>query len=182
MVAAKNRAEFTVEFANTARVLEYRDAAGVFQFTFDIPPKDKALTLEHHSARKTRTRNYDVAFARTREFLESCGYQVTEAGAACSPEPLTTEEVVALMRTGTVPPPPRAVNFVPPTWMAFQDDMGGDEWMLWIVAEAQADEHGALRVVLDHQTKQFGLATRQNVFLGFWGSLEQTFNALASIP
>ena len=69
--------EFTVKFSRIPRTLEYQDAHGSIRFGFDDSGKGpKWLTLEHSAPRTSRGSRYDVAFERTKRYLESCGYQV----------------------------------------------------------------------------------------------------------
>ena len=69
--------EYSVKFGRIARTLEYDDAHGQIVFTFDIGSKGKkSLVLEHYPPAMARSPRYDMAFDRSKQFLESCGYVV----------------------------------------------------------------------------------------------------------
>jgi hypothetical protein len=69
--------EYSVKFGRYARTLEYDDPHGQIIFTFDGRSKGgNSLVLEHHPPSMPRSPQYDVAFARTKEFLEAHGYDV----------------------------------------------------------------------------------------------------------
>ena len=69
--------EFTVKFGEIARTLDYDDPHGHILFTFDIGSKgNKSLCLEHHAPQTPRSPHYGIAFERTKQYLESCGYEV----------------------------------------------------------------------------------------------------------
>jgi hypothetical protein len=169
---------FTVEFGKIGRTLEYRDAAGCIVFTFEAAGP-KSLILEHHGARHTRPSNYDQAFARSKEFLASRGYGVEEFGVASQPPALTEEEAAAVIHGMMLHEPPQSIALItPPCRANFADDAGGSRWSLWVVAELAAGPHRGHKVVFDEVTKQFGVASPSDVFLGFWGSFKQTLEAL----
>ena len=75
-----------MKFGEIARTLEYDDADDHMLFTFDMGSKfdfknpnglDKnSLCLEHHAPSTPRSPRYAIAFGRTKQFLESCGYEV----------------------------------------------------------------------------------------------------------
>jgi hypothetical protein len=77
---------YTVKFGKIARTLEYDDAEGHILFTFDMGskfdfknpngPGKNSLCLEHHAPSTPRSSQYAVAFERTKQYLESCGYEV----------------------------------------------------------------------------------------------------------
>ncbi len=68
---------FSIEFGDMARTLLYRDAQGAIAFTFDgSDTGPSTLVLEHSLPRLERTPRYDIAFARTKEFLEARNYNV----------------------------------------------------------------------------------------------------------
>ena len=70
-----------MKFGSIARTLEYDDPHGHLLFTFDAGSRGaKSLCLEHHAPQKPRPPQYDIAFQRTKEYLESCGYQVETFG------------------------------------------------------------------------------------------------------
>jgi hypothetical protein len=85
-MAPEPRKDFTVKFGKYARTLEYEDAEGCIRFTFDAGSKfdfknpsgagKDSLCLEHHGSSTPRTARYVLAFERTKQFLESCGYDV----------------------------------------------------------------------------------------------------------
>jgi len=69
--------DFTVKFGKYARTLEYDDHQVHILFTFDLGSKgNKSLCLEYHAPQTPRGPRYDVAFDRTKQYLESCGYEV----------------------------------------------------------------------------------------------------------
>jgi len=73
--------DFTVKFSRKARILEYEDPAGKIEFNFDVRPNHtKCLILEHYSPGYPRPPKYDDAFRRSKQFLDSCGYQVEVFG------------------------------------------------------------------------------------------------------
>ena len=73
--------EFTVDFGKHARTIDYKDAACALLFTFDSSEKgDDWICLEHHAKSQQRPLGYDVAFIRTKEFLESCRFKVEVYG------------------------------------------------------------------------------------------------------
>jgi hypothetical protein len=81
--ASAGPAGYTVKFGRVARTIYYVDAAATFEFTFDIGPKQGARStfiLEHHQP-AARTDEYLLAFKRTKQYMESCGYNVEEYGA-----------------------------------------------------------------------------------------------------
>ena len=172
---------FTVRFGKAARTLEYRDGAGCIEFTFDLGAEERALVLEHHGVRQSRLSNYDDAFLRSKQFLQSCGYKVAESGVARLPAPMTFEEAAALIRAETIGPVPSSVRLIDlPIRASFEDDAGDTPWSLWLVAELKAGSHSGHKLVFDEHTRQFGVASPKNVFLGFWGSFRQTLEALVA--
>jgi calcineurin-like phosphoesterase family protein len=69
--------EYSVKFGRTARTLEYDDTHGQVIFTFDVGSEHgKSLVLEHYPSSMARSPRYDVAFDRTKQFLEARGYDV----------------------------------------------------------------------------------------------------------
>ena len=72
-------ADYTVKFGSFARTLEYHDPQEHVRFTFDIAAP-KTVVLEHHPRSMPRSDRYSIAFERTKEYLESCGYQVEVYG------------------------------------------------------------------------------------------------------
>jgi hypothetical protein len=75
-------ADFTVDFSKkVARVINYDDSMGRIEFTFDGSEKgNKWVVLEHHPADWPRGPRYDIAFQRTKQFLETCGFGVEVYG------------------------------------------------------------------------------------------------------
>jgi hypothetical protein len=74
-------AGYTVKFGVVARTIDYTDDAARFTFTFDIGPRKGppwTLILEHH-AQTERTAAYLLAFTRTKQYVESRGYNVEVA-------------------------------------------------------------------------------------------------------
>jgi hypothetical protein len=172
-------APFTVTFGKVARTVEYQDAAGTILFTFDVGEGERSLVLEHHGIRRPRMPNYGEAFARSKQFLESRGYEVGEFGVAVPPAPLPEEEVSALIHGAIHGLPPSSVRLVvPPRRASFRDDVDGSRWDLWLVALPESGPHRGHKLVFDEQTKQFGVASDTGVFLGFWGSFSQSVEAL----
>ena len=73
--------EFNVDFGKHARTIDYKDEACELIFTFDSSEKgDGWICLEHHSRSQQRPAGYDVAFNRTKEFLEACHFKVEVYG------------------------------------------------------------------------------------------------------
>ena len=78
--------DFAVKFGKYGRTVEYDDAEDHIVFTFDLGskfdfknpngPGKNSLCLEHHAPSNPRSARYVVAFERTKQFLESCGYEV----------------------------------------------------------------------------------------------------------
>ena len=69
--------EPTVKFGKHARTIDYSDGIGSLLFTFDFDITDnKSLILEHWARSTPRDPRYLLAFKRTKEFLELCGYSV----------------------------------------------------------------------------------------------------------
>ena len=73
------RGGYFVNFGRIARTLEYKDPQVSMLFTFDISA-DKTLLLEHFQPESEQLAYYDIAFQRTKKYLESCGYRVTTDG------------------------------------------------------------------------------------------------------
>jgi len=71
-------ADFTMNFSrDVARVMNYDDAQGRIEFTLDSSDKgDKWVVLEHDPRNWPSGPRYDLAFQRTKQFLESCGFTV----------------------------------------------------------------------------------------------------------
>ena len=71
-------ADFTVDFSReVARVINYDDSQGRIEFTVDSSDNgDKWVVLEHHPRSWPRGPRYDLAFKRTKQFLEACGFGV----------------------------------------------------------------------------------------------------------
>jgi hypothetical protein len=68
---------FTVKFGAIARTIEYDEPQGRLLFTFDLSNANpKTVVLEHHSPKTLRGPRYNIAFDRTKQFLESRGYKV----------------------------------------------------------------------------------------------------------
>jgi hypothetical protein len=79
--------DYRVTLSKRARVLEYEDSLGQLLFTFDLGSKfdpskthNNSLVLEHHSAHPPQTYRYKTAFERTKQYLESLGYEVDVNG------------------------------------------------------------------------------------------------------
>jgi hypothetical protein len=70
--------DFKVRFSgDVVGVLECEDAKGTIEFTLDAGSKgDRSICLQHHPANAPRGRRYELAFAKAKQFLESCGYEV----------------------------------------------------------------------------------------------------------
>jgi hypothetical protein len=176
-MADKPADSFTVKFTR-ARTVEYCDSLGAIEFGFDIPSAEaKSLILEHHSTRKPRPDRYDVAFERSLRFLESCGYRVGTFGAAQPPPPMRATEVSGLIEAELAGENPLIVAdadiLKPPRRAVFTDDHKSD-WDLWLIVDSKAEVYRGYKIVFDDQSRQFGLATSQSVFVCFWGSFLQT--------
>jgi hypothetical protein len=180
-------APFVVEFSKrTARMIEYRDCLGSLEFSFDVlNAEGKSLVLEHHAAHSLRLPQYDLAFGRCVRFLESCGYRVETFGASHRAVPLSAREVSSLVDAelaGMKQAIPRPVDILTlPQRAIFVSDADKSEWNLWLVLDSRSGAHGGYKIVFDDQSKQFGLATAQNIFVGFWGSFAQTLEALGAV-
>ena len=74
---ADSPTEYSVKFGSVAWTVEYKDSRGDIVFTLDEGSHGaKSICLEHHALQTTRPPHYDIAFQKTKEYLESCGYQV----------------------------------------------------------------------------------------------------------
>ena len=68
---------FEVNFSADARILVYKDAVGRIEFSFDFPgKKSNGIILEAPGDNNVEKERYDLAAARTQEFLSSKGYKV----------------------------------------------------------------------------------------------------------
>ena len=72
--------DFTVKFGKAARTIEYIDALGQTELTFDIGSDLKTLILEHYPPSIERPQNYGNAFERAKQLLKECGYRVEVFG------------------------------------------------------------------------------------------------------
>jgi hypothetical protein len=171
---------FTIAFGKVARTIEYREGTDCIIFAFDVTEEERSLVLEHHAMHAPRPPNYDQAFACTKQFLKLRGYKVEAAGGAHLPAPLTEEEAGGFIRGQIHRSLPPSIQLVaPPVRASFRDDHGS-QWNLWLTAELKSGPHRGHKLVFDDQTKQFGVASDANVFLGFWGSFSQTIEALVA--
>jgi hypothetical protein len=73
---------FSVAFSRqVARVLDYRDAETHIEFTLDASERGSDwITLEHHPESMPRGARYLLAFSRSQQFLQACGFQVEVYG------------------------------------------------------------------------------------------------------
>ena len=177
--------EFTVTFSRDARALDYDDPQGHLVFTFDLGSAgNKSICLEHFSSQTQRVPRYRLAFERTKEFLESCGYQVEVYG-AFAPAPTTTApdvtaRIAAELASHELPRDFASdirARLVTPTRSEFKLRPENTVWDMWLVF--QEPVHG-LRIVFDEHSKQFGVA-EQDVFLGFYGTFIQTLDAISNV-
>jgi hypothetical protein len=69
---------FSVCFSKkVARLVEYRDPELEMEFSVDGSDRgEKWLALEHWPFSMPRNIRYDIAYSRTKSYLESCGYNV----------------------------------------------------------------------------------------------------------
>jgi hypothetical protein len=86
---AEESKKFTVKFGKEARAVHYEDSEGEIVFTFDVGSKfdfncpskhGDSICLEYHGSRATRDARYHLAFQRTKQYLDSCGYEVESYG------------------------------------------------------------------------------------------------------
>jgi hypothetical protein len=78
---ADSPTNFSVRFGAVGRTLDYDDSQGQILFTFDAGSRGpKSICLEHHAPKKPRPPHYEIAFQRTKQYLESCGYEVETFG------------------------------------------------------------------------------------------------------
>ena len=78
--------EFTVKFGKIARTIDYEDSDGRIVFTFDAGskfdfenpngPGKNSICLEHYPPSMPHPPKYNIAFERTKQFLESRGFDV----------------------------------------------------------------------------------------------------------
>jgi hypothetical protein len=179
-------ASFVVELKYQA--LEYRDSTVHIAFGWEVHvnAKDKSCTLWHHAPHRRRGPGYDLAFERSKQLLESRGWRVEIGGVARLKPPITAEEVswsIDSELAGAKPPIPKPVDFlIPPRRVVMvSDNNKSDEWDLWVVLESRPGLHRSHKIVFEEQSGQFGLATAQNIFVGFWGSFVQTLQALEAV-
>ena len=173
--------EVSVTFGKVGRTVEYRDRDHYLVFSFDIDSTHRSIILEHHAVRGPRPAIYAEAFARSRQFLQSCGHLVEESGVAHLPDPLTEKEVTVLLSAELGDPLPPGMVLLSPTRASFEDDSGGRCWQLWVVAQLESGRYLGHKIVFDEYTKHFGVVTPANVFAGFWGPFRKTVDALVSI-
>ncbi len=175
--------EYTLKFGRVARTLEYDDPQGHIVFTFDLGQGgDKSLCLEHYLPQNQRVPRYRIAFARAKEYLESCGYSVEVYGALASTLPTNASDITKFIQTDLAShalPENLGLDvedcLVAPTRSEFRLHTENTTWDMWLVFEEPI--HG-LRIVFDEHSKQFGVAERDN-FLGFYGTFIQTLDALS---
>ena len=83
-MSSESSSNFTVKFGKYARTLEYDEPQVHILFTFDVVSKDDksvwTVCLEHHAPETPRGARYDIAFERTKQYLESRGYKVEICG------------------------------------------------------------------------------------------------------
>jgi hypothetical protein len=78
--------DYTLKLGKYARTIEYDDADEHILFTFDLGskfdfknpsgPGKNSLSLEHHPPSTPRSPRYALAFERTKQFMESHGFDV----------------------------------------------------------------------------------------------------------
>ncbi len=171
---------FSVNLGKCARSIEYRDTGGRLEFFFDARG-GTSLVLEHFGPREPSPSNYDVGFQRAKAFLRAQGYTVGEYGVAtpCLP---SDDEVLAVLHDALHAPARSELSLIaPPRRAQFKDDTDGFDWSLWIVAELAAGARRGHHLLFDPLSKQFGVASPTNLFLGFWGSFDETVAALLAI-
>ena len=177
--------KFNVTFGAAARTLQYKDEQGELVFTFDLGSAgNKSVSLEHYSPQTQRVPRYQVAFERTKQFLESCGYQVEVAGDFAAPPSTTASDITALIQSelathelpGTFPSDIRSC-LLTPTRSEFRLHPENTVWDMWLVFEEPVHR---LRIVFDEHSKQFGVAER-DVFHGFYGTFIQTLDAISNV-
>jgi hypothetical protein len=67
---------------------------------------------------------------------------------------------------------------VTPTRETFAGHPGSDPWDLWLVLEERPETRDGYKIVYDDEVKQFGLATANRVFIGFYGTFIQTLEGM----
>jgi len=175
----KETTEFTVRFGMIGRTIEYCDQRGTIIFTFDIGSSPRSVVLEHHLVRNPRPNNYDDAFVRSKQFLQSRGYIVEESGTAHPPPPLKEDDVTAILARELGGPLPPGVSVMPrPISTSFDDD-GGSPWRLWVAGTQESGQYAGYKIVLDEYTRQFGIVNSKDIFAGFYGSFHQTAESLS---
>jgi hypothetical protein len=140
------------------------------------------MVLEHLSARKQQVPRYREAFERSKQYLESCGYQVEVFGDFASPVSMQASDVSRLIQS-ELASQSKIADFgfdladclVKPRRSVFRCFPENTAWELWVVL--QEPRHG-LQVVFDEFTKQFGVAQR-DIFDGFYGTFIQTLDAIS---
>ena len=84
-MASHIQKDFTVKFGRIAHTIDYDDSTGHILFTLDVGSKVdlksltgpiKNLCLEYYAPRASHSPNYDIAFERVKQHLESLGYEV----------------------------------------------------------------------------------------------------------
>jgi hypothetical protein len=69
--------QYTVKWGHVARTVIYQDSDGEILFTWDASDKgQKRIVLEHHAPEIPRGSKYNIAFERTKQYMESCGFNV----------------------------------------------------------------------------------------------------------
>ena len=171
-------ASFSVDFGRGGRTIEYRDPIGSVEFSLDAG-EGRSLILEHFGPRSQRPPNYDIGFRRAKEFLSTKGYSVEECGNAHLPPLPDDDEVLEALRDLVHQPSrPGLSLLIPPHRAIFKDDTDGSDWSLWVVAKSTVGACRGHRLVFDPISKQFGVVSPTDLFLGFWGSFDQTIDAL----
>jgi hypothetical protein len=68
---------------------------------------------------------------------------------------------------------------VPPVKQVFKDSFNDNKEIdMWLVLEEDPDEKNGYKIVFDEKEKQFGLATSNGVFIGFYGTFLATLNGM----
>ena len=95
---------------------------------------------------------------------------------------LTAAEVAALIERDMPDPFPLSIRLIVPPLEQELLSHKGPAFRLFLVAEAIDGAHRDSKIVCDPATGHFGVANETNVFLGFWGTLSQTLEAIQSLP
>jgi hypothetical protein len=167
---------FEIKFGD--RLVEYSDAGGRLTFSLEPETGGKTLVLSHHAPRRGRPANYDIAYARSKAFLENSGYTVKVAGTADMPVLMTESDVNEIVRSHSGWPVVLEISWMEAPRLEWFRSGQGPDWAMWTVAVARGGPGDHHKIVFDELTRKFGVVDAGNCFLGFWGSLRETAEAV----